>query len=139
MIGTDRSAEGTSGQAIDGLLRETGTAGRPVEGAGWLPYRGQRGRSVRGETGLSGSPQLAGDGRSEIHLRGHSARMAALLPAPRPSLAHLSSAPSGLKLRQTARRGRRRPYWNLLGMTSWLSLSNFAVHRTGARVARPGR
>src|SRR6266508_2021298 len=95
MLGTDRGAEGTSTQTVDAILREAGSSCRPGEGAGWLPNRGQRGDSIRGETGLSASARLAGNGRSEIHVRGDAARMATLLSAPRPALAHLPSAGRG--------------------------------------------
>ena len=103
MIGTEPSPEGTSRQTVNGLLHEAGTTGGPLEGSGRLPNRGQRRDSLRREAGLSAAPRLAGDGRSKIHVRGHAARVAPLLPTPRSSLAQLPSAASRLELRQATR------------------------------------
>src|SRR4029453_3745666 len=71
-----------------------------------------------GEAGFSAPAQLAGDGRREVHVRGHATRVAALLPPKAPKVARVSSAADVLQLRQATRRGRRRSNWNLLGMTA---------------------
>src|SRR5262249_56850532 len=105
MSGPNRDSEGSSRQAVDGILCEAGAGRCPIKGPSRLPNRWERGDSVRGEAGFSASARLAGDGGSEVHVRGHPTSVAALLPASRPKAARVSSAARVLPLRQTTPSG----------------------------------